>query len=285
MNARQTHALTSIDDLVADLNRIVATTGGATSSDVAFERLARWKSRAVRVLESAVHPSEARRLSTKSTGGIRIGDPWGNFNRAAEICRGFLLGLREEVTEHPESVFVTTGPLGAPGPGQAEVMAHTESEPSTLPAPPASSSSVFIVHGHDELNLHRLKELLRDRWNLVPLILSAAPGQGRTLIEKFEDEARRAAFAFVLLTPDDVVSGPGAEYAQARPNVVFELGWFYGRLGRSRVCILFKRGTFIHSDLAGVSRIEFDASVHEKLADIERELQSAGVLTSRGIAS
>jgi predicted nucleotide-binding protein len=77
------------------------------------------------------------------------------------------------------------------------------------------------------------------------------PGKGRTLIEKFEQEAQRAVFAFAILTPDDWVSLDEVEYAQARPNVVFELGWFFGRLRREKVCILLQRGTRIHSDLDG----------------------------------
>ena len=62
------------------------------------------------------------------------------------------------------------------------------------------------------------------------------------------------------------------------PNVIFEMGWFYGRLGRKRISILFKRGTKIHSDLEGVSKIEFIESVEETLGRIERELQAAGLV-------
>jgi predicted nucleotide-binding protein len=75
------------------------------------------------------------------------------------------------------------------------------------------------------------------------------------------------------------VSTESGEYTQARPNVVFELGWFYGRLGRNRVAMLLKEGTRIHSDLDGVSRIEFIRYVDEKLAAIESELGAAGVLS------
>jgi predicted nucleotide-binding protein len=50
------------------------------------------------------------------------------------------------------------------------------------------------------------------------------PGKGRTLIEKFEEEARDAVFAFALLTPDDVIKTEKVEYIQPRPNVIFELG-------------------------------------------------------------
>jgi len=76
----------------------------------------------------------------------------------------------------------------------------------------------------------------------------------------------------VLLSPDDVIKSTKGDYSQARPNVIFELGWFYGRLGRDKVCILFKEGTEIHSDLHGVSRIQFRSSVSEKIEEIEKEL-------------
>ncbi len=115
----------------------------------------------------------------------------------------------------------------------------------------------------------------------MTIVLSAEAGKGRTLIEKFEDEAQRAAYAFVLLTPDDVIKKSDTEYSQARPNVIFELGWFYGRLGRDRVCILFKEGTQIHSDLDGISRVEFTDSVMEKIHEIERELISGRMLKKK----
>lgn len=180
------------------------------------------------------------------------------------MYRGFLLSLKEEIENYPNEVFKT--PVSA---GSIEV--------STIPSPPASGA-VFIVHGHDELNLLRLKELLKDRWKLEPIVLQSQPGKGRTLIEKFEEEAQRVAFALALFSPDDFVAKPGDMYGQARPNVAFELGWFYGRLGRERVCILFKKGTKIHSDLDGISRIEFSESVSEKVVEIERELLSLGIL-------
>lgn len=98
------------------------------------------------------------------------------------------------------------------------------------------------------------------------------------MIQKFEEEAMKAEFAFVLLTPDDTVTKSKGQYLQARPNVIFELGWFYGRLGRARVCILYRKGTKIHSDLDGVSRIEFGDVINEKLEEIERELMHGGLI-------
>lgn len=140
------------------------------------------------------------------------------------------------------------------------------------------SRKVFVIHGHDQTNALRLRSLLTERFNLQPIILAEQPNVGRSLIEKFEDEAASASFAFALVTPDDVVQTAAVTYAQARPNVVFELGWFYGRLGRKRVCVLFREGSRIHSDLDGVGRIQFRDSIDEKLGEIERELNAAGLI-------
>jgi predicted nucleotide-binding protein with TIR-like domain len=63
---------------------------------------------------------------------------------------------------------------------------------------------VLLIHGHDHANLHLLADLLRER-ALEPIILRREPAKGRTLTEKFEQEASTCAFAFVLMTPDDQV--------------------------------------------------------------------------------
>src|SRR5205809_353063 len=86
-------------------------------------------------------------------------------------------------------------------------------------------SRVFIIHGHDTTNTLRLRTLLKERYGLTPVILSEQPSKGRSLIEKFESEARNISYAFALLTSDDFISRAGQSYAQARPNVLFEIGW------------------------------------------------------------
>ena len=99
------------------------------------------------------------------------------------------------------------------------------------------------------------------------------------VIEKFENVAGEASYAFSLLTPDDFIKKEIKEYSQARPNVLFELGWFYGRLGRDRVSMLVREGTAIPSDLDGIVRIQFKSSIEEKIVEIETELHAAGLLS------
>lgn len=155
-----------------------------------------------------------------------------------------------------------------------------DQKPEQIPQsdPLKKSRKVFIVHGHDEPNTMKLANLIQERWHLGIIILKDEPGTGRTLIEKFEQEAQKATYAFVLFTPDDLIDVEGTKYTQSRPNAIFELGWFFGRLGRKRVCILFKKGTKIPSDLDGIMRIEFNQSIEEKIIDIEKELKAADLL-------
>jgi len=97
------------------------------------------------------------------------------------------------------------------------------------------------------------------------------------VIEKFEEYSETAFIAFVLMTPDDqVVDASGRTIARrARQNVIFELGYFLGRLGRSngRVLILTKGDVEIPSDIAGIVRIDISAGVFKNAKEILRELE------------
>ena len=147
------------------------------------------------------------------------------------------------------------------------------SRASRIPA----SRNVFIVHGKDELNARRLADYLREDESVIPIVMMAQPGMSRPLTDKFEDEAAKCVLAFALFTADDVVSSDSDEYHQARPNVIYETGWFIGRLGKTRVVLLLQSGAEMHTDLQGVSRIHFERDVREKFQDIHRELKAASV--------
>ena len=114
-----------------------------------------------------------------------------------------------------------------------------------------------------------------EKIDLKPIILHEQPSQGRTIIEKVEAHGD-VGFAVVLLTPDDV-GGPNRDQLQRRPrqNVLLELGYFIGRLSRSRVCAL-KRGEMeFPTDFAGVVWETFDDTGGWK-QKLGRELQAAG---------
>jgi predicted nucleotide-binding protein len=84
------------------------------------------------------------------------------------------------------------------------------------------------------------------------IILHEQANQGRTIIEKFEAHAD-VGFAVVLLTPDDEGRAKGGEIQSRAPqNVVLELGYFIGRLGRNKVCALKRGDLEFPSDYQGV---------------------------------
>ena len=114
------------------------------------------------------------------------------------------------------------------------------------------------------------------RLGLTPIILHEQPNQGRTIIEKFEQHAQ-VGFAVALLTPDDVGSLKNEEKKlkpRARQNVVFELGYFLGRLGRERVCALTKGNVELPSNYDGVVYISLDDGGWK--IDLIRELKNVG---------
>ena len=254
-----------LDVQMNDLNHIVVTAGKDSDFDAANERLRRWKLRTVRILCDHVNSAEGEKLEQRRKSSFLIGQPLANLQSEADMYQGFLQALREELLEHPDSLSA------------APITTGTSISQAAIEQP-VRSDVVFLVHGHDELNLLRLERLLKDRWHLESVILKFEPGKGRTLIEKFEEEAERAAFAIILITPDDLIQTPDGAYTQARPNAVFELGWFYGRIGRGRVCILCKRGTKLHSDLDGINRVDFDDSIESAALQIESELREVGLL-------
>ncbi len=155
----------------------------------------------------------------------------------------------------------------------------------TAPKPEAASQlqdcddrSVFVVHGHDQ-SLRESCARFLERLGLVPIILHEQPNGGRTIIEKFEHHSN-VRYAIVLLTGDDL--GGQADQSsenyqpRARQNVVFELGFFAGALGRSRVCALYEHGVEIPSDLSGLAYVVIDPAGAWKF-QIARELKAAGL--------
>lgn len=148
----------------------------------------------------------------------------------------------------------------------------------SVPSVPPAGKYVFLVHGHDEINTLRLKDLLQDHFNLSPIIMKNEPGRSQALLSKFERAASNCVFAFVLITPDDEIKNHGQPFYQARPNVIFEAGWFTGRLGMPKVCLLLKKGSSVHSDIDGISRIHFQENVEEKVLEIQRELRAVNLL-------
>ncbi len=135
---------------------------------------------------------------------------------------------------------------GAPYPRRSAIYPH---EPIVTRRP---DGSVFVVHGHDtatQVSVCRFLEQLK----LKPIVLAEQPDAGETIIEKLETHGSRAEYALVLLTADDLGRAVDDDELcpRARQNVILELGYFLGTLGRGKVRALYEEGVELPSDVSG----------------------------------
>ena len=184
----------------------------------------------------------------------------------SELHRAYVRGL-EEIAAILQSMI-------------EEIQAYwgEDDTPDSLPTrsadPLTFTNEVFVVHGHDHGTKETVARFL-EGFGLVPVILHERPDQGRTIIEKFEEYAT-TSYAIALLTPDDV-GGTDADNLRprARQNVILELGFFLGRLGRGKVAALLKGNVEIPTDYSGVLYIDLDDSEGWQMK-LARELKAAG---------
>ena len=116
-----------------------------------------------------------------------------------------------------------------------------------------STKKVFIVNGHNN-EIKQTAARTLSQLKLEPIILHEQAEQGRTIIEKFEQNSSDVNFAIILLTADDEGKAKReSDYkTRARQNVVFEMGYFIGKLGRENVFLLLENGVDKPGDLDGI---------------------------------
>ena len=238
-------------DQLGDLWRRSQSNAFATAAD----GLRRWKERAYAVITSILGKDEAGEFYGKHA-GKSWGNPEGTYDEQFTMYIEYLWDLKEEIQKYPHHVIT-----------------QQETPPATKKSLPMQNRKVFIVHGHGHLKdaVARVIEKLK----LEAIILDEKPGAGNTLIEKFEKYSD-VGYAVVLLAPDDVGGKAGAPmHDRARQNVIFELGYFVGKIGRGRVCLLYVEEVEIPSDYFGVEYVPFDAKNSWKFKPAG-ELREAG---------
>lgn len=138
--------------------------------------------------------------------------------------------------------------------------------------------NVFLVHGRNDKYRETVARFL-EKLKLKAIILHEQPNKNRTIIEKFEDYSN-VSFAVILLTADDrggLADAPyEAQKKRARQNVVLELGFFLGKLGRGKVCPLYESGVELPSDYDGVVWVPLGEGDGWRLA-LAREIKAAGI--------
>lgn len=146
------------------------------------------------------------------------------------------------------------------------------------------NNSIFIVHGHDEDMLQIVRDYVSSL-GVEPIVLRDESTEHTSLIQKFVDHGKKARFAVVLVSADDIGAGlyqyddpevrDRALQFRARQNVILELGFFYGLLHFEHVFVLEKKAirNFPNfewpSDLLGMpfNRLDEEGSWRELLTE------------------
>lgn len=160
---------------------------------------------------------------------IRIKACCDGLKKTKDVFKDYLTEIKEEMLEKDE---------------KSEKTVHTDLN--------HQNNKVFVVHGHDEALKEKVARLL-EKQGLEAIILSERANKGKTIIEKFEENSDVGA-AICLFTGDDIgkEKSETVEKQRARQNVVYEAGYFMGKLGRERVIMLVDEGIDLPSDLQGV---------------------------------
>lgn len=222
-------------------------------------RLPQWRDRTLRFLRNKVIEDELRILAKID------GKDWPDEKK---LYLQYIRELENGIKEIPEQYLITEVLPDKPESSNTNGGNHTA----------IKSNRVFVVHGHDSLAKTEVARAL-EKLGLEAIILHEQPNEGKTVIEKFERDASQVSFAVVLLTPDDIGypnNKPGTKKSRARQNVILELGYFCGILGRSNVCVLFKGDIEIPSDYLGVVYVDMDDGGAWRF-NLAKELKQSGM--------
>jgi predicted nucleotide-binding protein len=272
-----------------ELRLVAQALGSAITSDPKFFRALQEYGRQLLAVDPNKVDSEA--LADLSIVADRVERFFGNYRATTDslyLTPAQIEGSEDDLSRL-RSIIAELEPLE---PSVLTAMAGTQSSPPAHPpvakATTSTTPRVFLVHGHDHGTRDAVARTLT-KLGVEVVILSEQANEGRTIIEKFEAHLD-VSFAVVLMTPDDrgapaeilntlplptTVQDLGAFLApRARQNVILELGYFVGLLGRSKVAALVAGEVERPSDVDGVLYVPFTKGWE---LDIARELKAAGL--------
>lgn len=221
-------------------------------------RLPQWLDRTIRFLQDYIVSEELELLVSINTS---------SYEKDRSEYLAFLNQLTNDLDEFSEQYLIPK-----------DILIDTTLKTSNSQIQTNVSNKVFIVHGHDSLAKIEVARTL-EKLKLEAIVLHEQPNEGKTIVEKFEGNASQVGFAVVLLTPDDEghpKNKPDSKKDRARQNVILELGYFSGVLGRSKVCVLYKGNIEIPSDYLGVVYVSMDEAGAWKFS-LAKELKEAGL--------
>lgn len=149
--------------------------------------------------------------------------------------------------------------------------------------------SVFIGSSTEGLDVAREVELQLQRDAVTTIWKDGVFGLGSGTLESLMKVLEQFDFAVMVLSPDDLVESRSQSYASPRDNVLFELGLFIGKIGRSRVFIVHEQDANLKlpSDLTGIAmspyrrRENLSAALSPTCTPIIKAIRSLGFSEQR----
>lgn len=130
---------------------------------------------------------------------------------------------------------------------------------------------IFITHGRSG-DWREVRDYVQREIGIEILELAQEPFQGRTILQKLDDESSKCGYAVIVMTGDDRLG----DEVRARENVIHEIGFFQGRYGFDRVCLLYEEGVNIPSNMHGLGYVHFPRGVVKAgFADLRKEIEAA----------
>jgi predicted nucleotide-binding protein len=142
----------------------------------------------------------------------------------------------------------------------------------TVPLPSqARLRCVFISHGRANA-WREVQAFIEKDLGLQTLELAQEPNQGRTVLAKLAEASNQCDSAVIVMTGDDL---DATGQPRARENVIHEIGFFQGKYGLDRICLLHEEGTNIPSNIHGLVYAPFPQNlVSASFGLLMRELRA-----------
>jgi diguanylate cyclase (GGDEF)-like protein len=201
---------------------------------------------------------------------LRIGEPVVQIENPDSLWDGFI---------NRQTDWIRTQVTGNWGPQPSYVEPNDLSLAEATAGVVRISQKIFLAHGHNVGVLNNVTRFLREQLGLDVVVLHELPDKGRTIIEKLEANAGDVGFAVVLLTPDDVGASKKNKTKlneRARQNVILELGYFIGKLGRDKVAAVYVKNVELPSDFDGMLYVPYDRRADWR-SKLTKEIKEAGI--------
>jgi len=213
----------------------------------------------------------------------QFADRWQEINQMKDVTDKFIKTLPKGKKETiSNNVFIVHGRDHKPMREIKAMLSEFGLNPIVLHEQPSGSRTIveklekysdvgyaFVILTPDDMgalqkNIYgvSMEELLAET-DSIPLTLTD------TINEIYEIENKMTRLKLLDLFSKFFTSRP-------RQNVVLEFGYFIGKLGRDKVCCLYKGDIDLPSDMLGINYIPFKESVSEARHKIIKELKAVG---------